>query len=227
MPQDPPPNKNHPAPADTSAAKSTPTPELEDPAQLLLKQFPAQILGQHSQHGDDTLLLHRDAMLDAFKCLKDNPAASMEMMVDITAVDWLPRQPRFEVVYHFKSISLGNRIRIKIPLTEDDAWVHSIIPLWPAADWYERECWEMYGIVFKEHPNLKALLLYDGFEGYPLRKDYQKTLAQPLVEMRPVRERYDYQERFQPVKALREKTSDAAADNPSSMQGNTANTNQE
>ena len=72
--------------------------------------------------------------------------------------------------------------------------------LWVAADWYERECHEMYGIGFAGHPNLIPLLLYDGFEGYPLRKDYEKGLSQPLLPMRPVRERYDYCETFRPVK---------------------------
>jgi NADH-quinone oxidoreductase subunit C len=86
---------------------------------------------------------------------------------------------------------------------EAAAEVDSIRGLWIAADWYERECHEMYGIAFAGHPNLKPLLLYDGFEGHPLRKDYEKGHAQPLVPMRPVRERYDYGETFHPVKSTR------------------------
>ncbi len=82
----------------------------------------------------------------------------------------------------------------------------TIRELWIAADWYERECHEMYGIVFAGHPHLEPLLLYDGFEGYPLRKDYDKGHAQPLVPLRPVNERYNYGETFQPV----ERTTHAA-----------------
>ena len=111
-----------------------------------------------------------------------------------------PRAPRFEVVYHLNSLSLHHRLRVKIPLEEAAPEVDSILELWVAADWYERECHEMYGIGFAGHPNLIPLLLYDGFEGYPLRKDYEKGLSQPLVPRRPVRERYDYGERFRPVK---------------------------
>ena len=93
-----------------------------------------------------------------------------------------------------------HRLRIKVPLEEKAAEVDTISALWVAADWYERECFDMYGITFKGHPNLKRLLMYEGFEGYPLRKDYPKGLSQPLVEMRPVKERYNYGDTYQPVK---------------------------
>ncbi len=121
-------------------------------------------------------------------------------MVDLTAVDLLPQTPRFEVVVHLYSLVHNHRLRVKIVLEEAKAEIDSITPLWVAADWYERECHEMYGIRFKGHPNLAPLLLYEGFEGYPLRKDYDKGLAQPLVDLRPVRERHDYGEHYQPVK---------------------------
>ncbi len=179
--------------------------KLGPAAQMLLRYVEKNDLKQHvfsihSQHGDDTIVLSRDIASKAFTLLKTDPTSKMEMMIDLTAVDLFPSLPRFEVVYHLKSLSFGYRLRIKIPLDEEDTCLPSVINIWQAADWYERECWEMYGIIFKGHPNLKPLLLYEGFKGWPLRKDYEKGLSQPLVEMRPVRERYDYQERFQPVK---------------------------
>ncbi|MBI4083219.1 MAG: NADH-quinone oxidoreductase subunit C [Candidatus Lambdaproteobacteria bacterium] len=166
---------------------------------LLEQKFSGQVLAHHAQHGDETVVIARARMLDVFRFLRDDPACRMEFMIDLTAVDYLPRRPRFELVVHLKSLSLGHRLRVKVPVAEEQAEVDSITPLWVAAEWYERECWEMYGIAFKGHPDLRHLLLYDGFRGHPLRKDYEKGLAQPLVPLRPVRERWNYGERFMPV----------------------------
>ncbi|MCZ6645857.1 MAG: NADH-quinone oxidoreductase subunit C [SAR324 cluster bacterium] len=166
---------------------------------LIKKDFPKLYLDSHAQHGDETVSIKRAGMLELFLFLKDDPRCKFDMMIDLTAVDYLPRSPRFEMVYHFKSSPLHHRLRVKIPLEESACQVDSIEPLWVAADWYERECWEMYGIDFQGHPNLKFLLRYEGFQGHPLRKDYDKLLMQPLVPMRPVAERHDYGEVFQYV----------------------------
>lgn len=166
---------------------------------LLLEQFGERVLGHHAQHGDETVSIRREGMLDVFGFLKRDPRCAFELMIDLTAVDYLPRRPRFEVVYHLKSLSLNHRLRVKVPVEEEAAEVDSIRELWIAADWYERECHEMYGIGFKGHPNLSPLLLYEGFQGHPLRKDYVKGRQHPLVPLRPVKERYDYGERFEPV----------------------------
>ncbi|MEE8433661.1 MAG: NADH-quinone oxidoreductase subunit C [bacterium] len=179
--------------------KPSTTAELPPITALLHQSFADNMLEHHRQHGDETVVIKREGMLDVFSFLKDDPRCAFEMMIDLTAVDYQPRAPRFEVVYHLKSLTLNHRLRIKIPLEEAAPEVDSIRGLWVAADWYERECHEMYGIGFAGHPNLKPLLLYDGFEGHPLRKDYEKGLSQPLVPMRPVRERYNYGETFRPV----------------------------
>ena len=167
---------------------------------LLRATFPDEVLGQHTQHGDETVIVRRDNLLDVFAFLKDDARCRFELMIDLTAVDYLPRKPRFEVVVHLKSMSLGHRLRVKVPLDEADPTLPSIEGLWVAANWYERECFEMYGITFQGHPKLHQLLLYEGFEGYPLRKDYEKGLMQPLVPMRPVKERYSYGEHFSPMR---------------------------
>ena len=168
--------------------------------QLLQQRFPGQALGWHNQHGDETVLLKREGMLDAFGFLRDDARCQFNLMVDLTATDDLHRSPRFEVVTHLKSIPLRHRLRIRIPVDAAAPEVDSISGLWVAADWYERECFDMYGIRFKGHPNLKRLLMWEGFEGHPLRKDYEKGHVQPLVELRPVKERYDYGERYDPVR---------------------------
>jgi len=88
---------------------------------------------------------------------------------------------RFEVVYHFYSLSRNHRLRLKVPLTEAEATVDSVTGLWQSANWFEREVWDMFGIRFRGHPNLKRILMYEPFDGYPLRKDYPVNRRQPLV----------------------------------------------
>ncbi|HAM41960.1 MAG TPA: NADH-quinone oxidoreductase subunit C [Candidatus Omnitrophica bacterium] len=88
---------------------------------------------------------------------------------------------RFEVVYHLYSMEHNHRVRLKVPLTSTDPVVESLTPLWASADWFEREVWDMFGIRFAGHPNLKRILMYESFEGHPLRKDYQYWKRQPLI----------------------------------------------
>lgn len=88
---------------------------------------------------------------------------------------------RFEVVYHFYSLAKNHRLRVKVPLEEKSPEIDSVVPLWASADWFEREIWDMYGVVFKGHPNLKRILMYEEFTGHPLRKDYPVNKRQPLI----------------------------------------------
>jgi NADH-quinone oxidoreductase subunit C len=92
-----------------------------------------------------------------------------------------PGKRRFAVVYHFFSLPLKHRLRVVVPLEEADPEVDSLTPLWKSADWLEREVWDMFGIRFRGHPNLKRILMYEEFEGHPLRKDYPVNRRQPLV----------------------------------------------
>ena len=163
--------------------------------QLLLQNFSEKILEHHQHRGDETVTIDKSAIVDVCRFLRDDPKAQFDMMVDLTAVDFLAqgKEPRFEVVYHLKSMELGHRIRIKAPVSESDCEIDSVHSLWKAVDWYERECYDMYGIVFKGHPNLKRLLMYDEFVGHPLRKDYPVDKQQPLVDLYEVEERYSYE----------------------------------
>ena len=93
-----------------------------------------------------------------------------------------PGQSRFAVVYHFYSMTLKHRLRLVVPVEEDVAELDSLTSLWPGANWLEREVWDMFGITFRGHPDLKRILMYEEFEGHPLRKDYPVKKRQPLVE---------------------------------------------
>jgi NADH-quinone oxidoreductase subunit C len=107
-----------------------------------------------------------------------------DMLLDVTAVDWPRREPRFDVVYHFYATGAFVRVRIKTRVPAAAPVVDSLVPLYNAARITERECHEMYGIEFRGHPDLRPMLLYEGFVGHPLRKDYPKDRAQPLVPYR-------------------------------------------
>jgi NADH-quinone oxidoreductase subunit C len=107
-----------------------------------------------------------------------------DMFLDVTAVDWPQRQPRFDVVHHFYSTSAHVRVRIKMRVSETDPVIDSLVPLYGSARYMERECHEMYGIVFRGNEDLRPLLLYEGFVGHPLRKDYPKLGEQPLIAYR-------------------------------------------
>ena len=137
------------------------------------------IVGFHSYKGDDTILVRRESIVGMMKMLKDQ--FQFEMLADLSAVDYLGQEPRFEVVYHLNSISKNIRLRVKTPVAEGEE-VETISGLWPIANWLEREVWDMFGIKFKNHPDLRRLLMYEEFEGHPLRKDYPINKRQPRVK---------------------------------------------
>ena len=111
-------------------------------------------------------------------------ACKFDMLLDVTAIDWPGRQPRFDVVWHFYSTTHRVRVRVKTQVAESEPVVDSLVPLYGSARFMERECHDMYGIVFRGNADLRPILLYEGFEGHPLRKDYPKDREQPLVPYR-------------------------------------------
>ena len=147
----------------------------------LKARFPADVLSAEESHGEEMIVVSRDRAPDMLLALRDESEFAFDMLVDVTCVDWPQRTPRFQVVYHLHSLSLHHRLRIKIEVAEQDAWVHSAIGIWKGADWLERECYDMFGIHFEGHPDLRRILMYDSFEGHPLRKDYPATRRQPVV----------------------------------------------
>ncbi len=146
-------------------------------------RFGGAVLETHSFRGDDTVLFKKDVLLEAARFLKEDADLDFNVLMDLTAVDnlGLEKPYRFEVVYHFYSLAKNHRLRIKVPVSEDDPIVSSLTGLWPIADWFEREVWDMFGIRFEGHPNLKRILMYEAFVGHPLRKDYPVNKRQPLI----------------------------------------------
>ena len=161
---------------------------------LLKKKFPNSVLDFHSHRLDETVVIERGSLEKVCRFLRDDSRCSFEIMIDITAVDGLEinMKPRFEMVYHFKSLINAIRIRVKVPLEEDDCKIASISSIWKSADWYERECYDMFGIIFEGHSDLKRILMYEEFEGHPLRKDYPIDKQQPLMELKEIEERHKY-----------------------------------
>ena len=153
----------------------------------LRERFGDRILATHDYRGDHTAVLSREGIVPALTFCRDDAALAFDMLVDLTAVDYsrFPGRedgPRFEVVYHLYSVAHNHRVRLKVPVEQDDSIVPTASGLWPIANWQEREVWDMFGIRFDGHPDLRRLLMYEEFEGHPLRKDYPINRRQPLIE---------------------------------------------
>ena len=124
--------------------------------------------------GELTLTIVRDDIVSTLTTLRDDPRCRFEVLLDICGVDYPARPERFEVVYHLLSPRKNLRLRLKVATDERSA-VPSVVEVFPAANWYEREAYDMYGIMFSGHPDLRRILTDYGFEGYPLRKDFPLT----------------------------------------------------
>jgi NADH-quinone oxidoreductase subunit C len=181
---------------------------------LVTDRFPDAVSASHNYRADETVVLHREFLVEVAQFLKDDPALQMNFLMDLTAVDYStfgkgpkpaffassgvavrpssqipdkdpwpgpPGKTRFTVVYHFYSLQHKHRLRLVVPLTETELEVDTLTSLWAGADWLEREVWDMFGIRFQGHPDLKRILMYEEFEGHPLRKDYPINKRQPLI----------------------------------------------
>ncbi|HBH00697.1 MAG TPA: NADH-quinone oxidoreductase subunit C [Candidatus Rokubacteria bacterium] len=149
-------------------------------------RFGPGVVDAHDHRGDHTAIVARDALLSVLVWCRDEPALAFDMLTDLTAVDYLQYPgredgPRFEVVYHLYSVPHNHRLRVKVRVEEDDAVVPSAVALWPIANWFEREVWDMFGVRFEGHPDPRRLLMYEEFVGHPLRKDYPIDRRQPLI----------------------------------------------
>ena len=147
----------------------------------LRERFGDAITETHSMYGDDTAVVARDRILEVLTFLRNDPDLVFNMCSDVTCVDYFGREPRFEVVYHLYSITKKKRVRVKVRLAEDDATLASSVSLWSGNNWFEREAFDMYGVRFEGHPDLRRMFMWSSFEGHPLRKDYPKDRRQPLA----------------------------------------------
>ncbi len=153
--------------------------------QLLKQKLGNQIAQMTVDRGDAVVWVRRDAMLDFFKILKLDSELDFNMLVSETCVDWLDSKvDRFELVYHLLSLKNLYRLRVKIPLPESQPEIESLTSLYQSANFMEREIWDMFGVRFKGHPDLRRILMWEGYEGHPLRKDYPVQSKQPRVPLR-------------------------------------------
>ena len=163
--------------------------------QILLDRLAArftggEIVASGSELGDEWARVRRDAWVAVATFLRDDPATKLEMFIDLTAVDRFggggPGAPaadaaRFDVVLHLYSVSLKHRIRLYAGVPEEDPSLETLVSVWEGSNWFEREAYDLYGVRFKGHPDLRRILMYPEFVGHPLRKDYPKEKRQPLV----------------------------------------------
>ncbi len=147
-------------------------------------KFGDAVLSTSNAHGDECATIKVDKLIEVCTFLRDDPKMQFDTPIFITCIDLLGRVtegPRFELVVQLRSFPHRHRIRIKVPLEEGKLKAPSLAGLWSGFNWLERETFDMYGVVFEEHPDLRRIYLYDEFQGHPLRKDYPKDKHQPIA----------------------------------------------
>jgi NADH-quinone oxidoreductase subunit C len=174
------------------------TQALKDLGDSIASAQPGAVLGVEITHGQLILRVKRDDIVRIMTFLRDDPQCLFKVMVDLCGVDYPDRPERFEVVYNLLSLKLNQRIRVKVT-ADEESLVPSITGVFSAAGWFEREAWDLYGIYFSGHPDLRRILTDYGFEGHPMRKDF------PLTGY--VEARYDEEQKrvvYEPVKLKQE-----------------------
>jgi NADH-quinone oxidoreductase subunit C len=147
----------------------------------LLDRHGAAVLETHARLGDATALVRKEQLAEVMRFLREDSELAFDMLMDLTCVDYLGQEPRFEMVYHLYSLAKNHRVRVKARVAEEACEIETLCPVWPSANWMEREVWDLYGVRFVGHPDLRRILLYEEFQGHPLRKDYPKERRQPLL----------------------------------------------
>lgn len=155
--------------------------------ETLREKFGAAILETHSQFGDDTALVDAKSWKAICRFLRDDPRMAFDMFVDLCGVDYPHREPRMEVVLHLYSTQRRHRVRLKARVGDSEmsgAEIDTVTDVWVGASWFEREAYDLCGVTFLGHPDLRRILMYPEFEGHPLLKDYPAQKTQPLVPYR-------------------------------------------
>ena len=152
----------------------------------LAAQFTAgEIVDSGSSLGNEWARVQRESWRAVCQFLLQDPATSMDFFVDLTCVDRFVIEPRFDVVLHLYSLTHKHRVRLYAGVPEEDPVLESVQSVWLGANWFEREAYDLYGVRFRGHPDLRRILMYPEFVGHPLRKDYPKEKRQPLVRRDP------------------------------------------
>jgi NADH-quinone oxidoreductase subunit C len=145
--------------------------DTQTPVEKMKAKFPASISGVMAFRGEVTVTVAKQDLYEICKFLYSDPDLQYQFLTDLCGVDCLPETPRFEVVYLLYSMKDNQRLRLKAKVAEKES-ISSVESIWKAANWLEREVYDLFGIPFENHPDLKRILLWDGYEGHPLRKDY-------------------------------------------------------
>ncbi len=145
--------------------------ETGEALELLRGEFPGGILREERFRGQTTIVVPRERALEVLAYLRDTEGCAFDFLTDVTAVHWPAREKPFEIVWHLYSFPRNVRLRVKVELAEDEA-APSVVELWPAAGWLERECYDMFGIRFDGHPDLRRILMPEDYPGWPLRKEF-------------------------------------------------------
>ena len=171
---------------------------LDRLGQTIKKALGASVTGAAVTRGELTLTVKAADIVKVARFLRDDPACLFTCMIDVTALDWPGREKRFDVVYHLLSPRINQRIRVKAEVAEGET-IASLIEVYRGVDWFEREAYDLYGVLFTGHPDMRRILTDYGFEGYPLRKDFPLT---GFVEVR-----YDDEQKrvvYDPVRLAQE-----------------------
>jgi NADH-quinone oxidoreductase subunit C len=147
---------------------------LNELGAAIVAALPGAVTGHAVAYGELNVTAQASEIVKIVTFLRDDPRCQFINIIDVTAVDYPAREQRFDVVYHFLSPRQNTRIRIKV-MTDEATPVPSICSVFPGADWFEREAWDLYGVMFTDHPDMRRLLTDYGFEGHPLRKDFPLT----------------------------------------------------
>jgi NADH-quinone oxidoreductase subunit C len=153
---------------------------------------PAGLEPVQAGDGMPTIYVTRDHLVETCRALRDTPELRFAFLVDLLPVDYLPREPRFEIVYLLASLGMSGfgdtakRLRVKVRVPGHDVTVPSVSSVWPAANWSEREAYDLFGIHFSDHPDLRRILMPDDWEGFPLRKDYPVQIKLPVKTYEPL-----------------------------------------
>lgn len=146
--------------------------KLEDLVETMKDKFPQAIEDVVYVRDEYTIRVKREHLLEVSRFLKEEAEYGFNFLSDLCGVDYMGRKPRFEVVYHLYSMEHKHRLRMKVSLSEDDLTIASVVSVWRTANWHERECYDLLGIHFSDHPDLRRILTPDGFKDHPLRKDF-------------------------------------------------------
>jgi len=150
-------------------------------AEKIKERFPEQVVEVTDFRDQVSVIVKRDSIFGICRYLHDEPLLIFDHLQDLCGADYHgKKEPRFEVVYNLYSIRLHNRIRMRAQVPESDSRIHSVTSIWAGANWHERECFDMFGIVFQGHPDHRRILMPEDWEGHPLRKDY--PLKGPALE---------------------------------------------